>query len=51
LLFLHEIHEVVGAREDAFEDAIRRSWTHAALDLRDRWQSKLLRTARWSAWH
>jgi hypothetical protein len=29
LLFLHEIHEVVGAREDAFEDAFRRVWLPA----------------------
>jgi hypothetical protein len=27
------------------------SWMHDALALRDRWQSKLLRTARWSPWH
>jgi hypothetical protein len=29
LLFLHEIHEVVGAREEAFEDAFRRGWLPA----------------------
>ncbi len=27
------------------------TWMHDALALRDRWQSKLLRTARWSPWH
>jgi hypothetical protein len=27
------------------------TWMHDALELRDRWQSKLLRTARWSPWH
>jgi len=27
------------------------SWMHDALALRDRWQSKLLRSARWSPWH
>jgi hypothetical protein len=26
------------------------SWMHDALGLRDRWQSRLLRTARWSPW-
>jgi hypothetical protein len=26
-------------------------WMHDALALRDRWQSKLLRSARWSPWH
>jgi len=26
------------------------TWMHDALDLRDRWESKLLRTARWSPW-
>jgi hypothetical protein len=26
-------------------------WMHDALTLRDRWQSRLLRTARWSPWH
>ncbi len=25
-------------------------WMHDALDLRDRWESRLLRTARWSPW-
>ncbi len=29
MLFLHEIHEVVGAREEAFEDAFRRIWLPA----------------------
>jgi hypothetical protein len=29
VLFLHEIHEVVGAREEAFEDAFRRGWLPA----------------------
>jgi hypothetical protein len=27
------------------------SWMHDALELRDRWCSKLLRSARWSPWH
>jgi hypothetical protein len=27
------------------------TWMHDALALRDRWQSKLLRSARWSPWH
>jgi hypothetical protein len=27
------------------------SWMHDALELRDRWESKLLRTARWSPWY
>jgi hypothetical protein len=27
------------------------TWMHDALGLRDRWQSKLLRSARWSPWH
>jgi hypothetical protein len=26
------------------------TWMHDALSLRDRWQSKLLRSARWSPW-
>jgi hypothetical protein len=26
------------------------TWMHDALELRDRWQSRLLRTARWSPW-
>ena len=26
------------------------SWMHDALELRDRWESRLLRTARWSPW-
>jgi hypothetical protein len=26
-------------------------WMHDALAVRDRWQSRLLRTARWSPWH
>jgi hypothetical protein len=25
-------------------------WMHDALDLRDRWESRLLRAARWSPW-
>jgi hypothetical protein len=27
------------------------TWMHDALELRDRWQSRLLRSARWSPWH
>ena len=27
------------------------TWMHDALGVRDRWESKLLRTARWSPWH
>jgi hypothetical protein len=27
------------------------TWMHDALELRDRWESKLLRSARWSPWH
>ena len=27
------------------------SWMHDALELRDRWESKLLRTSNWSPWH
>ncbi len=27
------------------------TWMHDALEIRDRWESKLLRSARWSPWH
>jgi hypothetical protein len=26
------------------------TWMHDALEVRDRWESRLLRTARWSPW-
>jgi hypothetical protein len=26
------------------------SWMHDALEIRDRWQSRLLRSSRWSPW-
>jgi hypothetical protein len=46
LLFLHELHEVAGAKEAAY----RERWM-PALALRDQWRSKLLRTSAWSPWH
>jgi len=51
MLFLHE---VLGSQEEAFEAAFRDrllpalAGTDDALAVRDRWESKLLRTARWS---
>ena len=27
------------------------TWMHDALQVRDRWQSRLLRTSPWSPWH
>ncbi len=27
------------------------TWMHDALELRDRWESRLLRTVAWSPWH
>jgi hypothetical protein len=50
VLFLHELHEVAGAKEAAFEAAYRERWM-PALALRDQWRSKLLRTSAWSPWH
>ena len=88
MLFLHETHAVVGAREAGFEAAFRTAfgsgrrrevvlwqrvldpralvplvsrevperykahgtWMHEALELRDQWQSRLLRAAPWSPW-
>ena len=78
VLLVHELHEVHGREEDAFEEAVRTrwmpalardadarlltsevparykepgTWMHDALALRDRWESRLLRTVDWSPWY
>ena len=60
MLYLHEVHEVVGACEQEFEAAFRDSWLPRLADgdearllyfLRDRWASRLLRSAPWSPWY
>ncbi|MFP8874815.1 MAG: hypothetical protein VCB42_09880, partial [Myxococcota bacterium] len=39
------------AREVPAEYKRPGTWMHDALELRDQWESRLLRTARWSPWH
>ncbi|MEE9607558.1 MAG: hypothetical protein V3U03_07440, partial [Myxococcota bacterium] len=39
------------AREVPAEYKAPGTWMHDALSLRDRWQSRLLRTTAWSPWY